>query len=126
MKKEKLDKKVCVRVNTPTHKSWSAEAKKCGLNLADWVRDQIKVGGVATPKTKKPTPQKMPKRRPHNPVDPEFLREFRATGRNLNQLAKWVNTHKSNAEVKELLPLLIDIERTLAQLKTQESQDDAH
>ena len=52
-------------------------------------------------------------------VERERTRELARIGSNLNQIARWANTHKGNAEVVEVIAHLVAIERafdTLASL----------
>jgi response regulator of citrate/malate metabolism len=47
------------------------------------------------------------------PLEKERLRHFARMGSNLNQLAKWVNVHKSRAEALDVLISLASFEREL-------------
>ena len=46
-------------------------------------------------------------------VEQERTRELARIGSNLNQIARWANTHKENAEVVEVVAHLVAIERAL-------------
>lgn len=96
MKKDTLDKIVNLRVTKITQEEWKQEAKISGLNLGDWIRSQVKIGGVSEPKTRKPTPTPMPKKRRHIPVDPELLKQIQGACNNLNQISRWCNTYKAD------------------------------
>ena len=46
-------------------------------------------------------------------VERERTRELARIGSNLNQIARWANTHKENAEEVEVIAHLVGIERAL-------------
>ena len=46
-------------------------------------------------------------------VERERTRELARIGSNLNQIARWANTHKGNAEAVEVIAHLVVIERAL-------------
>ena len=57
----------------------------------------------------------------------ERTRELARIGANLNQIARWANTFKANAETVEIVAHLVAIERALAALAPVGSPDpDAH
>lgn len=47
------------------------------------------------------------------PLEKERVRQLARIGANLNQLARWVNIHKSRAEVIDVLVALVSLEREL-------------
>ena len=47
------------------------------------------------------------------PWEKERIRQLTRIGANMNQLARWANTHKSRAEVVDVLAALLSFERTL-------------
>ena len=49
----------------------------------------------------------------HAELERERTRELARIGSNLNQIARWANTHKENAEVVEVVAHLVAIERAL-------------
>ena len=53
---------------------------------------------------------------PHAEVERERTRELARIGNNLNQIARWANTHKRAVEAVEVIGHLIAIERALAAL----------
>ena len=61
-------------------------------------------------------PKSQKRRRDYIKTDPELLREFGKIGNNLNQLARWSNTYKRSAEVTQILPILMSIERSIQKL----------
>ena len=46
-------------------------------------------------------------------LERERTRELAGIGSNLNQIARWANTHKENAEALEVIAHLVAIERAL-------------
>jgi hypothetical protein len=48
-----------------------------------------------------------------SPLEKERIRLIARIGNNLNQLARWCNTYKSQAEVLEVLVALAGLERTI-------------
>ena len=57
----------------------------------------------------------------------ERTRELARIGANLNQIARWANTHKTAADAVEVIAHLIAVERVLAALAPVGSPDpDAH
>ena len=49
----------------------------------------------------------------HTDLERERTRELARIGSNLNQIARWANTHKENAEALEVAAHLVAIERAL-------------
>lgn len=47
------------------------------------------------------------------PLEKERVRQLARIGANLNQLARWVNIHKSRAEAIDVLTALVSLEREL-------------
>nr|WP_232221541.1 MobC family plasmid mobilization relaxosome protein [Desulfovibrio sp. 6_1_46AFAA] len=47
------------------------------------------------------------------PLEKEHVRQLARIGANLNQLARWVNIHKSRAETIDVLAALVSLERVL-------------
>ena len=52
----------------------------------------------------------------HAELERERTRELARIGSNLNQIARWANTHKENAETVEMVAHLVAIERALETL----------
>ena len=48
-----------------------------------------------------------------NPMEKERLRQLTRIGVNMNQLAKWANTHKRAVEAVEILAALASLEREI-------------
>ena len=47
------------------------------------------------------------------PLEKERVRQLARIGANLNQLARWVNIHKSRAKAIDVLTVLVSLEREL-------------
>jgi len=104
---------VKVRATEAERAEWHAKARSAGLTLSDLVRRSI--GRVRTWTVA------------HAKVERERTRELARLGNNLNQIARWANTHKGAAEAVEVLARLIAIDRVLSALDPAESRDaDAH
>jgi len=91
---------VHVKTTPAERELWHAKAEEAGLTLADLIRRQL---GVKR------------RRRTHVPVaDPALVAALARIGNNLNQLARWANTHKSGAESVQILTALATAERILS------------
>ncbi len=110
----KLEKRVGLRLPVETVAAWKAAAEASGLSLSDWVRGQVRADGIGPLVTRKPTPQRTP-RRPAVEADPALLRELARIGNNLNQIARSV--HRGEAwDRAALLLALAGIERELREV----------
>ncbi|WP_312283814.1 MobC family plasmid mobilization relaxosome protein [Candidatus Igneacidithiobacillus taiwanensis] len=106
MAQEALDKRIAFRLPEKVAESWKSAAKASRLSLSDWVRMQVGTDKVPAVKTGKPTPAKMPKRRPAPEADPQLIREVAALGNNLNQIARHLNSGGTYTQASVLIPLL--------------------
>ena len=59
----------------------------------------------------------------HADVERERTQQVARIGNNLNQLARWANTHKGAIEAVEVIGRLVGIERALTVLARFESPD---
>lgn len=57
------------------------------------------------------------------PLEKERVRQLARIGANLNQLARWVNIHKSRAETIDVLVALVSLERELRDTDTPPPHD---
>lgn len=128
--RERLDAKVSFRLPTHVNQAWRQAAEAADLSLADWLRSQVRVDGVAPVITNKPTPKRgIARSRPFVAADPALLREIAKIGNNLNQLSRAVNRHGAAGYELQILEQLIGIERELLSLlppEPEEAEDDAH
>ena len=90
---------VKIRASQAERDEWHAKARSVGLSLSDLVRRSI--GRVRTWTVA------------HAELERERTRELARIGSNLNQIARWANTHKENAEAVEVTAHLVAIERAL-------------
>ena len=75
---------VKIRASEAERAEWHAKARSVGLSLSDLVRRSI--GRMRTWTVA------------HAELELEHTRELARIGSNLNQIARWANTHKENAE----------------------------
>ena len=90
---------VKIRASKAERAEWHGKARSVGLSLSDLVRRSV--GRVRTWTVA------------HAELERERTRELARIGSNLNQIARWANIHKENAEVVEVVAHLVAIERAL-------------
>ena len=90
---------VKIRASEAERAEWHTKAHSVGLSLSDLVRRSV--GRVRTWTVA------------HAELERERTRELARIGSNLNQIARWANTHKENAEALEVVTHLVAIERAL-------------
>jgi hypothetical protein len=61
--------------------------------------------------------ERKPKPVPVKRVDPEMIRELGRIGNNLNQVARWANYYKADADAEQVLAVLLAIERDLSEIR---------
>lgn len=110
----KMDGVITVRLPQEDKKRWQAIADENDISLGNWIRK--KVDGDLAVTTEKPTPRQAPKVRYKN-VNPELIREVAKVGNNLNQIARWCNTHKNDADSLQVLAQLKAIEEAVRGIK---------
>ena len=101
---------VKVRASEAERAEWHAKARSVGLSLSNLVRRSV--GRVRTWTVA------------HAELERERTRELARIGSNLNQIARWANTHKENAEALEVVTHLVAIERALDTLTVEGNRDD--
>ncbi len=82
--------------------AWRAKAEAAGVPLADLVRR-----AMARTRTWTAAPAE---------VERERTRQVARIGNNLNQIARWANTHADKADAFEVIAHLVAIEREIARL----------
>ena len=102
---------VKVRASEAERAEWHAKARSAGLTLSDLVRRSI--GRVRTWTVA------------HAGVERERTRELARVGNNLNQIARWANTHGEAIEAVEVIAHLVAIDQALSALDPAQSPDDA-
>ena len=100
---------VAVRLTPGESADWRAKAKAAGVPLSALVRR-------AMARTRTWTV-------PAAEVERERTRQVSRIGNNLNQIARWANTHKEAIEAIDVIAHLIAIERALAALTPVGSTD---
>ena len=104
---------VAVRVSPTEFADWRAKAAAAGVPLSALIRR-------AMARTRTWTA-------PAAEVERERTRQVSRIGNNLNQIARWANTHKGAAEAVEVIVHLVPIERALRALAPVGDPDpDAH
>jgi len=103
------DKWVKVKVWQHERDAWYRAADAEGLSLADLIRKRMGDARLSLERKPKPVPVKR--------VDPELIRELGRIGNNLNQVARWANYYKADADGDQVLALLLAIERDLAEIR---------
>ena len=102
---------VKIRASEAERAAWHEKAASAGLSLSHLVRSAI---GRVRPWTVAQAD-----------LERERVRELARIGNNLNQLARWANTHKGKAEAVEVISQLVVVRRGLDAL-FREGKDDAH
>ena len=97
---------VRLRLRPAEQADWQAQAEAEGITLSDLIRKRM---GSARPTGIEPKRQ----RRMGRKADPALLAALGRVGNNLNQVAKWANTYKADAEARQVLAALVSIERIL-------------
>lgn len=93
------DARVEIRLTKAEKDAWKAAAKGCGRSLTDLLCEAIGRIHPWCPSDRK--------------IEQARLREYARIGNNLNQIAKWANTYKHEAEALEIICALISLEREL-------------
>ena len=96
MKAENRSAWIKLRVTQAEKEIIAAKAEAQGQTVADFIRQRA-----------------LDYRLRQTPLEKERLRHFVRIGSNLNQIARWVNVHKSRADTLEVLTALASFEREL-------------
>lgn len=106
------DKKILLRVSADERERWQSVAERDGVTVADLIRRRLD-GDSASAVGRAPASQR---RRDRPTAPPELVSGIARLGNNLNQVGRWVNTHKSAAEAVEVLAALSAIDQQLSDL----------
>ena len=98
----KRTKWVHIKVSEDERAVWKIQAEASGQTLADLIRTLLGA---------KPDGTAPRKKRALRRADPILIATLGRVGNNLNQLARWANTHKSRVETVQVILTLIAIER---------------
>ncbi|MCL1916141.1 MAG: plasmid mobilization relaxosome protein MobC [Desulfovibrionaceae bacterium] len=96
MKKENRSAWIKLRVTQAEKETIAAKAEAQDQTVADFLRQRA-----------------LDYRLRQTPLEKERLRNLARMGSNLNQLGRWVNTHKSRADALDVLAALASFEREL-------------
>lgn len=105
----KRDAEIKMRVAADEKAAWQDRAKVAEMTLTDLIRAAM---GNATLVNRAPKKQQRAGRK----ADPVLLRNTGRIGSNLNQIARWANRYKSEAEATQVLLALLAIEKQLDRL----------
>ena len=92
--------KIQIRIEDGIKEQWLLKAKEQGTTLTELI--VTAVDGI-----------KISRRKRIN-VDPALIRELAKLGNNLNQIARWANRYKADANALAILAELINIDREIA------------
>lgn len=95
----KKDDYIKVRLSKAEKEKWQEKAVRAGLSLSNLIRQSIERTQTWTIADRG--------------LIAEHTRQIRRIGINLNQIAKWANTYRSNAEAIEIIECLRVIEKKL-------------
>jgi len=84
-----------LRVTPAEKEAITAKAQAQGQTVTDFIRQRA-----------------LDYRLRQTPLEKEHVRQLARVGANLNQLARWANTYKSQAEAIQVLAVLLSIERS--------------
>ena len=100
---------IAARVTRAEHAAWKKKAAAAGVSPSELLRQ-------AMTRTRSWTA-------PALAVERERTRQIARSGNNLNQLARWANTHPSKAEAVEVVAQLVSVERALLALARPGGED---
>ena len=103
MKNETRSAWLKLRVSPSEKKSIVAKAEAQSQSVTDFIRQRA-----------------LDYRLRQTPLEKERVRQLARIGASLNQLARWVNTHKSRAETLDVLIALASLEREAATMPKEE------
>ena len=98
------------RVTPSELEQWRAKARAAGVSLSELLRQAMTRTRTWTAAARE--------------AERERTLQLARIGSNLNQIARWANTHKSTAEAVEVIAHLAAIERELGALKVRSRRDD--
>ena len=88
---------VAARVTPAEHAAWQEKAAAAGVSPSALLREAMARTWTA----------------PALAIESERIRQIARIGNNLNQLARWANTHKTEAEAVAVIANLVSFERSL-------------
>jgi len=112
MNDEKRTKWIKVRVSESEKAVIDEKAKVAGVTTATLIRESLCRVKSWTIKDKE--------------TEREKIREISRIGQNLNQISRFCNLHKSNADTVQILTALVSIEKKLDSLSIPPLSENAH
>lgn len=100
--KVERNKSISIRLTSEEKLDWELKAHATGLSISQLAREAI-------------AKVKITRLQDRN-LQKERTRQIAKIGNNLNQIARWANTYKSNANAAEVISHLIAIESALLEL----------
>jgi len=110
MERKKKDVVFRVRFAKESYEHLKKVASERGIGTADLVRDLV-LKGIRDPEHCRACRRSFA-------VVVDLKRELNAIGRNLNQIARWVNTQKDKADAVKVMLLLSEIRRGIERLES--------
>ena len=101
-----------VRLTAEEQAAWKAKAQAAGRSPSELLRQAMQRTRTWTAAA--------------SGVERERVREIARIGNNLNQIARWANTHKAAGEAAEVIAHLAAIEREIGELARRGAEPDAH
>lgn len=92
--------KIQIRIDDGTKAKWLLKAKEQGTTLTELIVTAVNGTKIS--------------RRKRVNVDPALIRELARLGNNLNQIARWANSYKADANALAVIAELINIDREIA------------
>ena len=90
---------IAARVTPAEHAAWKRKAAAAGVSPSELLRRAMAQTRTWTA--------------PARAIERERTRQIARVGNNLNQLARWANTHASTAEAVSVIAHLVSFERSL-------------
>lgn len=103
-----------VKVTPGERAAWKAAAAAAGVTVADLIRQRM---GTA-PEGRAPKRTRAARR-----ADPRLLQAAGRIGSNLNQIARWCNTHCETADALQVLAALVAIDQALSSFSYRPDQE---
>lgn len=101
-----------VKVTPEERAAWKAAAAAAGVTVADLIRQRMGTG----PEGRAPKRTRAARR-----ADPRLIQAAGRIGSNLNQIARWCNTHCENADAVQVLAALVAIDQALTSFSSSSS-----
>lgn len=117
-KPERRTSTVKLRLKETEQIDWHEQADAEGITLSNLIRKRMTGAKPTDVEPKK-------KRRMGRKADPALLAVLGRVGNNLNQIARWANTHTDAAEARQVIAALVAIESILLSYRPMPGGHDA-